>query len=265
MDHNYLHINRALWDEKTKHHQTSDFYDLDGFIAGKTSLRKIELAALKKVVAGKKVLHLQCHFGQDSLSLARMGAKVTGVDFSTTSIELARSLNEQLGLDARFVVSDVYGLPEVLKEQFDVVFTSYGVLTWLPDLSRWAAVVREMLAPGGTFYMAEFHPALYMYDHEQQKIGYRYFDHTEPYEEVETGTYADPDAPIEQKEYFWSHSIASTIQPLLDQGLQLVKFEEYDYSPYNCFPNMQEVGPEQFVYGDLENRLPHVFVVEMKG
>jgi len=263
MDSNYLNVNRALWDEKTKHHQYSDFYDMEGFLSGKTSLREIELTALAPLVAGKSVLHLQCHFGQDSLSLARMGAKVTGVDFSSTAIELARSLNTQLGLDAQFVVSDVYGLPEVLKEKFDLVFTSYGVITWLPDLTRWASVIRQMLQPDGTFYLAEFHPTLYMYDHDKKEIGYRYFDHTKPYEEVETGTYADADAPIQQREFFWSHSLAGTIQPLLDQGLQLKKFQEFDYSPYNCFPNMQEVGPSRFVYGDLEDRLPHVFSVEM--
>lgn len=265
MNPTYLEVNRALWDEKTKHHQQSGFYDMKGFLSGKNSLREIELTALTPVVAGKTVLHLQCHFGQDSLSLARMGAKVTGVDFSNTSIELARSLNTQLGLDAQFIVSDVYGLPEVLQEQFDIIFTSYGVITWLPDLNRWAEVIRKMLKPDGTFYMAEFHPAMYMYDHDKEQIGYRYFGHEKPYEEVETGTYANTDAPIQQKEYFWSHALADVLQPLLNQGLQLKNFQEFDFSPYNCFPNMKAVGPQRYVYGDTENRLPHVFSILAKG
>ena len=264
MEQKHLDTNRILWDKKTEIHKDAEFYNLKGFLDGETSLKEIELAALKDRLAGKSVLHLQCHFGQDSLSLARLGAQVTGIDFSKTSIALARSLNEQLGLDAQFVVSDLYSLPENLSGQFDFIFTSYGVITWLPDLDRWAKVVQHFLKPGGTFYMAEFHPTLYMYDHDNQKIGYRYFDHSEPYEEVEQGTYADKKADIAQREYFWSHSLASVFQSLIKQKLQLIDFQEFDFSPYNCFPYMQEVEPDRFVYGDLINRMPHVFSIEMK-
>lgn len=264
MEQKYLDTNRILWDKKTEIHKDAEFYNLKGFLEGETSLKEIELAALKDRVAGKSVLHLQCHFGQDTLSLARLGAEATGVDFSETSIALGRSLNEQLGLDARFVVSDIYSLPEKLAGQFDFIFTSYGVLTWLPDLDRWAQVVAHFLKPGGIFYIAEFHPTLYMYDHEKQKIGYRYFDHIDPYEEIEQGTYADTNADIAQREYFWSHSLATVIQSLLKQKLQVIDFQEFDFSPYNCFPHMQEVESNRFVYGDLDNRMPHVFSLEMR-
>jgi len=264
MDQKHLETNRILWDKKTPIHKDAEFYNLEGFLKGETSLKEIELAALKDRVAGKSILHLQCHFGQDSLSLARLGAQVTGVDFSEISIALGRSLNEQLGLNVSFVVSDIYSLPENLSGQFDFVFTSYGVLTWLPDLDRWAAVVAKFLKPGGTFYIAECHPTLYMYDHATQKIGYRYFDHTEPYEEVEEGTYADVNADIAQREYFWSHSLATVFQSLLKQNLQVIDFQEFDFSPYDCFPNMQEAEPNRFVFGDLTNRMPHVFSLEMK-
>ena len=264
MDPKHLETNRILWNKKTEIHKDAEFYNLKGFLKGESSLREIELTALKNRVAGKSVLHLQCHFGQDTLSLARLGAKATGVDFSETSIALGCSLNEQLGLDAHFLVSDIYSLPKNLMGQFDFIFTSYGVLTWLPDLDRWAEVVAHFLKPGGTFYMAEFHPTFYMYDHEQKKIGYRYFDHINPYEEVEQGTYADTKADIAQREYFWSHSLASVFQSLLKQKLQVIDFQEFDFSPYNCFPHMQAVGPNKFVYGDLDNRMPHVFSLEMK-
>ena len=264
MEQKHINTNRILWDKKTAIHKDAEFYNLKGFLAGETSLKEIELAALKERIKGKSVLHLQCHFGQDSLSLARLGAKVTGVDFSDVSIELGRSLNEELGLDITFVVSDIYSLPENLSGQFDFVFTSYGVLTWLPDLDRWASVVSHFLKPGGTFYMAEFHPTLYMYDHDNHKIGYRYFDHTDPYEEVEQGTYADANADIAQREYFWSHSLASVFQSLLKQKLEVIDFQEFDFSPYNCFPHMEKVGTDKFVYGDLKNRMPHIFSIEMK-
>lgn len=234
-------------------------------MAGETSLTPIELNALKDRVKGKSLLHLQCHFGQDTLSFARMGTRAVGMDLSPKAIEMAETLNEKLGLNARFVQSDLYGLPEVLDEKFDIVFTSYGVTTWLPDLQKWARVIQHFLNPNGLFYMAEFHPALYMYDHDRQQIGYRYFGHQKPYIETIKGTYADPDANIEHQELFWSHSLADTIQALLNVGLTLTKFEEYDFSPYNCFENMHAVAPGQYVFGDLVNRLPHVFAIEAKN
>ena len=160
MEQKHLDTNRILWDKKTEIHKNAAFYNLKGFLNGETSLKEVELTALKDRIAGKSILHLQCHFGQDSLSFARLGAQVTGIDFSDVSITLARSLNEQLDLNARFVVSDVYSLPENLSGQFDFIFTSYGVITWLPDLDQWAKVIQHFLKPGGTFYMAEFHPCL---------------------------------------------------------------------------------------------------------
>src|SRR3954452_15106402 len=126
-------VNRAHWDEATDVHVASDFYDVASFKAGTNRLHGIERAELGDV-SGKSLLHLQCHFGLDSLSWARLGAQVTGIDFSANAIELARSLSEQTGIPARFIQTNIYDLPEVLSEQFDVVFTSYGVISWLPDL-----------------------------------------------------------------------------------------------------------------------------------
>lgn len=261
----YFKTNQALWDQKTAIHKDAEFYQMDAFKKGATSLQKIELNALSDKVAGKKLLHLQCHFGQDTLSFARMGAKATGIDLSPKAIDLARSLNEELGLDASFVCSNLYDLPQHLNEKFDIVFTSYGTVTWLPDLSKWAKVIRHFLKEEGLFYMAEFHPAFYMFDHDTHQIAYRYFGAETPYVEYEEGTYADRNAAIKQKEYFWCHSLHEIIQPLLKEGLQMLDFQEFPYSPYDCFPNMKEIGERQYVYGDLENRLPHVFSLEMKG
>jgi SAM-dependent methyltransferase len=149
-----LAANKALWEERTAIHQTSSFCNLEGFKRGGSRLRTYEVGE----VTGKSLLHLQCHFGIDTLSWARLGARVTGADFSDRAIELARSLATELALDATFVRADLYDLPAVLDGQFDVVYTSHGVLGWLPDLERWAGVVAHFLRPGGVFYLTEIHP-----------------------------------------------------------------------------------------------------------
>jgi 2-polyprenyl-3-methyl-5-hydroxy-6-metoxy-1,4-benzoquinol methylase len=150
MMNQYTHANRILWNAWTKIHEKSQFYDIQAFKAGGNTLKSIELDELGDV-RGSSLLHLQCHFGQDTLSWARLGAQVTGVDLSDEAISLARSLAGELGLKARFVCSDLYELPQVLKEQFDIVFTSYGVLAWLSDLPRWAGIIANFIKPGGYF------------------------------------------------------------------------------------------------------------------
>ncbi|HEY9178255.1 MAG TPA: class I SAM-dependent methyltransferase, partial [Flavipsychrobacter sp.] len=231
----YFDTNRALWNEKTKHHTASAFYDMEGWLAGNTSLKEPELELLGDI-NDKAILHLQCHFGQDSLSLARMGARVTGTDISDAAIEYATQLNEQLGLNARFVVTDTYGVPEVINEKFDLVFTSYGVIGWLPDMRRWANAIAGMLKPGGRLVFVEFHPAVWMFDNGFSYIQYSYFNRGPIIETLE-GTYADRDAEIQMKEIGWNHALADVLQALIDAGLQVDTFKEYDYSVYNCFSN----------------------------
>ncbi|MCC7297291.1 MAG: class I SAM-dependent methyltransferase, partial [Bacteroidia bacterium] len=151
---NYLETNRDSWNKRTEIHYSSAFYDLEGFIAGKSSLQDIELQLLGDI-QNKSVLHLQCHFGQDTLSLARMGAEVTGVDFSDAAIKKATELAEIVQQKARFICADIYNLPAHLNEHFDIVFTSYGTIGWLPDLEKWAKIVSHFLKPGGSFVFAE--------------------------------------------------------------------------------------------------------------
>lgn len=260
----YFDQNKKLWNEKVPIHLGSKFYDHAAFLAGKSSLTEIEANALGDV-RGKSLLHLQCHFGQDSLSWARQGAKVTGIDFSEKAIEAAREINDTLGLDARFLCSDVYDLPAVLDEQFDIVFSTYGAIPWLPDLEKWAAVVKRHLKPGGIFYLAEFHPTLYLFNFDTGKVEYGYFTEAEPYGETVSGTYADPQADLHEKEYFWNHSIADVLSPLLQQGLELLELNEYDFSPYQPFSNMTERAPGQFVWNLLGVRMPHVFSLKMRA
>lgn len=258
----YFNVNKALWDAKTAHHVKSDFYDNENFKKGKSSLVPIDLDAIGDKVNGKTMLHLQCHFGQDSMSWARMGAKVTGVDFSPEAIKTARGLNEELGLDVKFIESNVYDIADHLDEQFDIIYCSYGVTCWLPDLVKWAGIINQFLKPGGTFYIAEFHPTFYLFDWDNGKLGYHYFNKG-PYVEEEEGTYADNNAPIKKKEYFWTHSLMEIMNPLIQQGLQVTEFKEYPYSPYNISPNMKEVGPGQYKWDILGVELPHVYSLTM--
>lgn len=237
----YFSANQSIWNQRTLVHRDSDFYDLAGFKAGATVLTPIELAELGDV-KGKKLLHLQCHFGMDSLNWARLGASVTGVDLSDEAIRQARALNEELGLDARFVCCNVYDLAAHLDEPFDIVFTSYGVVGWLPDLERWAGLIARYLKPGGIFYMAEFHPALWMFDDDFTHIKY-YYNNRELIVTENQGTYTDRDADIRGKEYSWNHSLAEVLNALIGAGLEIRLFNEHMYSPYPCFRNMVESAP----------------------
>ena len=199
----YIKINKETWNNKTEVHLKSEFYDNENFLIGKSTLNAIELELLGDV-SNKKILHLQCHFGQDSLSLSRLGAKVTGVDFSDKAIEKAREFNDQLNLDAKFICCDLYDLPNYLNEKFDIVFTSYGTIGWLPDLTKWANVVSKFLKPDGKFIMADFHPIVWMYDNAFKEIAYSYFN-IEPIIEDESGTYADRYSEIKAKTIGWNH------------------------------------------------------------
>jgi SAM-dependent methyltransferase len=242
----YLEANRRHWDEVVPIHARSDFYDVASFRDGKTGLNPIELEELGDV-EGKSLLHLQCHFGLDTLSWARKGAVVTGVDFSERAIETGRALAAEIGMDARFVVSDVYDLPDRLKDQFDIVFTSYGVLGWLPDISGWARVVAHFVRPGGTFYIVEFHPFAWVFDDApgatNLTVRYPYFPSNEPLKSEEDGTYADPTVELEHRAtYSWPYALGDVVTALIDAGLRIEFLHEFPFSPYQCWPFTEVVG-----------------------
>ena len=263
MSDEYFDANRRLWDAKTGIHVKSDFYDMDRFRETRNSLNAPELKGLGDV-SGKSLLHLQCHFGQDTLSWANLGAEVTGVDFSPEGLATARRLSEELGIPARFVESNVLELAENLDGQFDIIFTSYGTIVWLPDLHAWARVINHFLKPGGVFFFVDFHPGLYIWDHDNMKVGYDYFHHEKPKMEEVEGTYADRDSSIQLREYFWAHSIADSLQPLLAEGLILEEFKEYPTSPYNCFANMHPHPDGGFVFGEFPVSTPHLYSLRMR-
>ncbi|MEM9921253.1 MAG: class I SAM-dependent methyltransferase, partial [Bacteroidota bacterium] len=171
---NYLAVNKESWNKRAVVHYDSEFYDNASFLAGRSSLNPIELELLGDVT-NKSILHLQCHFGQDTLSLARLGAQVTGIDLSDQAIEKAKLLSAESGVPATFLCCDLYSLPTQLDQQFDIVFTSYGTISWLPDLDRWADVVAHFIKPGGRFVFAEFHPAVWMFSDDFSEVAYNYF------------------------------------------------------------------------------------------
>lgn len=258
----YLEKNRDAWNQRTPVHINSSFYDIPSFINGKSSLKQPELELLGDI-SGKSVLHLQCHFGQDTLSLARMGAQVTGIDLSDHAIEEARKLNTSLGLDATFICCDLYSLPDHLDEQFDIVFTSYGTIGWLPDLNRWAAVINRFLKKDSRFIMVEFHPVVWMFDNDFTQIRYSYFN-TEPIEEQLENTYADRAVGLKGEEVSWNHSLDEVLGGLFMNGLQVTGFKEYDYSVYNCFSNMEIVAEDIFRIKPLGSRIPLMYSVTAK-
>lgn len=263
--HNYLAINKDHWNKSTLTHWTSDFYRVQDWLAGTyDSLKAPELALLPANFEGQKLLHLQCHFGQDTLSLARRGAQVTGVDLSDAAIEKARELNALAQLNGRFFCCDLYSFPDRLpqeKASFDWVFSSYGTIGWLPDINRWAAVVADFLRPGGTFVFAEFHPFIWMLNHERNAFPYSYFQ-GEAIVEESTVSYTDGNK-ASSTEVGWNHSLASVISALLRQGLELKAFEEYDYSPWACFHDLVELAPDEYHFKGMEGKLPLTYSLAM--
>ncbi len=205
-------------------------YGLAGFKRGETSLKSIELEEVGEV-EGKSLLHLQCHFGMDTLSWARLGASVTGVDFSDKAIAVAKSLGDEVGIHARFICSNIYDLPQRLDERFDIVYTSYGVLCWLPDLSKWASVIEGFLKPGGMFYIVEGHPILNIFDNSNAATGFRvaqsYFHKTEPVRWEPEGDYADKNAAVRNPSFEWTHSLSDIINALIGAGLKIEFVHEF--------------------------------------
>lgn len=258
----YLQLNKSSWNKRTDVHIASDFYDNASFKAGKSSLNDIELDLLGDV-NGKSILHLQCHFGQDTISFSRMGAKAMGIDLSDRAIEEAKKLNQELGTDAEFICTDLYSLPDHLDRKFDIVFTSYGTIGWLPDMSKWAKIVSRYLKPGGTFLIAEFHPVVWMFDDYFKHIKYSYFN-TGVIEEEEEGTYADQSANIKTKFMTWNHPISDVVNNLIVEGLLIEVLNEYDYSPYDCFQQCEKLGERRFRIKHLESKIPMVYAIKAK-
>jgi SAM-dependent methyltransferase len=267
----YFEANRELWNKRTAVNKLTAFYDLEGFKKGRNVLTHIESSELGDV-KGKKMLHLQCHFGMDSLCWSRLGADVTGIDLSDEAINEAKQLSEEMGLNARFYCCNVYdllpadanGSSNPLREEagsFDIVFTSFGVVGWLPDLDKWAAIIALYLKSGGVFYIAEFHPVVWMFDDDFKTIKYCY-ENREVIETEIQGTYSDRYADIKAKEYGWNHSISEVLNALISKGLRIEHFNEFMTSPYPCFNNMVENPTGGWWIKGLEDKIPMVYSIK---
>ena len=260
MDERLL-TNRAKWNEMTPIHAASAFYDVDGFKAGRITLNDIEREEVGPV-SGKSLLHLQCHFGMDTMSWARLGAEATGVDFSDAAIDLARSLNDELGLSARFLCSNVYDLPGALDEQFDIVFTSHGVLCWLPDLDGWASVIDNHLKPGGLFYIIDGHPFMGVFEQAEQgrllPVN-RYF-RQEMFFSGNQPSYADSHI-IKSPNYEWQHTLGEIVTALVGVGLRIEFLHEFPFSGYEAYPIMRRDADGWWRFPERNDSFPQLFSI----
>jgi SAM-dependent methyltransferase len=230
--------NKKAWNKKTPFHFESDFYNVEGVLNGGLSLYNIELNELKDL-ENKNILHLQCHFGLDSFSFERLGSNVTGVDFSETSIDLANSIKNQLNSKVNFICANIYDLNKIsLDKEYDIIYSSYGALTWLPDLNEWAKLIFKYLKTGGVFYIVDFHPLLICYNNLENKIITNSYFNNDVIFKTHKGTYTNFDADIETKEYTWNHPISEVLNSFIKLGFKIDFFNEYPFVPFNCFPNL---------------------------
>ncbi len=261
----YFQANKAMWDERVPIHVASRFYDVDGFRAGAHTLRDFEREALGDV-AGRSFIHLQCHFGLDTLSWARLGANVTGLDFSVPAIEAARALAAEHALPAHFVEGNVYDAPALLGRRFDIVYTGLGALCWLPDIEGWADVIAALVEPGGTVYVVEFHPLSDIMADDDLRIERPYFQGQEPTRWDEAGTYADLKAETEfNVSYEWAKPISHVIDALVRRGLVLERFEEYDYTLFPRWPFLEQHEGEIYRLPADRPSVPLMYAVRLRA
>lgn len=258
----YSNINQLYWDAKVPVHTQSDFYDLKGFLAGKNMLKKPELKLLQSLQE-RKLLHLQCHFGLDSLSIARMGFEVTALDFSKSAISQAQEISQQSRVEATFICADVMQPPAELIGQFEVVFISYGALLWLPDMKAYFKHAASYLKPGGKLICAEFHPIQYTFSDSGEPFHYPYFNQG-PIVENTSGTYANFDASISGTNISWNHSFADILSGVIVAGFSIQQIAEIDYLPYPCFAWLTQRAEDEYVYDSKNLPLAFTLLAEKK-
>ncbi len=247
----YLEINRANWDGRAPAHAASEDYGVERFVADPAHLSSVVRFDLPLLgdVSGLDAVHLQCHIGTDSLSLARLGARVTGLDLSPASIAAARDLAERAGPPVDYVVADLYSATDALADRrFDLVYTGIGAICWLPDIARWARVVADLLRPGGRLFLREGHPMMWAIDESRPDaltVGYPYFETTDPIDEEYPGTYVDTDVEFEHnRSMSWNHGFGETVNTLLDSGLVISGLTEHRSVPWDALPGRMVRGAD---------------------
>jgi SAM-dependent methyltransferase len=267
----YQDANRANWDERAPAHAASPDYHVDDFQADPAFLSKVVAfdVPLLGDISGLRGVHLQCHIGTDTISLARLGASMTGVDFSPAALQVARRLAEQTGADARFVQSDAYDAASVLGTgEFDLVYTGIGALCWLPKIRPWAEVVAALLRPGGRLFIREGHPVLWavddLRDDDLVALRYAYFERDEPLVWDDGMTYVQTDVEfVHTTTYEWNHGLGEIITALLGAGMRLTGLTEHDSVPWNALPGKMELLPgDEWRLADQPWRLPHSYTLQ---
>jgi SAM-dependent methyltransferase len=269
----YRDVNRASWDERAAAHAASPDYGVSRFRDDPSYLSGVVAFDLPRLgdVAGLDGVHLQCHIGTDTISLARLGARMTGLDFSPPALEQGRRLAAELALDVEFVESELYGAPEALGAgRFDLVYTGIGALCWLPDVRRWAGVVASLLRPGGRLFIREGHPVLWsLADPRPDRLlalEFPYFEQAEPLVWDEGGTYVETDVEfVNNTTHEWNHGLGEIVSALLAAGLDLTALEEHDSVPWNALPGqMHEIGGGEYRLLDRPERLPHTYTLQAR-
>jgi SAM-dependent methyltransferase len=266
----YRDVNRANWDERVPAHVASAFYCVPRFLAEPDYLSDVVQfdRPLLGDITGLRGAHLQCHIGTDTVSLTRLGASMTGLDFSGPAVAAAAELAAATGADATFVQADVYTAADVLGAgAFDLVYTGVGALCWLPDIRRWAGVVAALLRPGGRLFIRDGHPMLWTIEERDDDllvVKYPYFEQPEPFTWTEGGTYVDTDVVFEHAtSHEWNHGIGEIVTALLDAGLALTGLVEHDSAPWNPLPGKTEriAGNEWRLAGNPA-RLPLTYTIQ---
>jgi SAM-dependent methyltransferase len=266
----YLELNRATWDERAPAHAASVDYGVQGFISDPRFISDVVRFDLPRLgdIRGLRGVHLQCHIGTDTVSLARLGARMTGSDLSSTSLEHARLLSQRAGPDVEFVEADVYQAVAALgKEAFELVFTGIGALCWLPSVRRWANVVADLLAPGGRLFMRENHPMLWTLEDERPDgllvAEYPYFERDEPMTSDDPGTYVETEVTfVHNLTHQWNHGLGEIVTALLDAGMELTMLVEHDSVPWEAVPGqMTQIELGEWRLTDRPWRLPHSYTL----
>jgi SAM-dependent methyltransferase len=268
----YLEINRANWDERAAPHAASPGYPVQQLIDDPGHLSEVVRFDLPRLgdVAGLRGVHLQCHIGTDTISLSRLGARMTGLDFSGESLAQARSIAARAGADIPFVQTDVYSARDALEGDFDLVFTGVGAIGWLPDIRRWAQTVASLLAPGGRLFIREGHPVLWSLDYDRTdgllSITEPYFEQKEPQIWDEPGTYVESDHEFKNTvTHEWNHGLGEIVTAVLDAGLVLTGLEEHQSVPWEAMPGrMRDIGGGEWQLIDKPSRLPHTYTLQAR-
>lgn len=266
----FIDANRANWDERATLHAARDGsgYGIERYIQDTDALSDVVRfdRPLLGDITGARVVHLQCHIGTDTLSLARLGATVTGLDFSENAVTEARRLADEAGVSVEFVRADVRDAADVLpRGSFDLVYTGIGALCWLPSIDDWAGVVADLLAPGGTLHIREGHPILWSMNEELPGLALRfpYFEQREPLEWDDDGTYVEVSAPLQAtRTYEWNHGLGEIVTALLDRGLRIDALVEHDSVPWEALPGRMTERPNgEFALTEQPSVMPLSYTI----